>query len=199
LIGLLTINSFKQFIMRGIIVFKGKYGATAQYAQWLASELQLPAIQADQVSEDELRMFDVVIVAGSVYIGKWLMRDWVKQYLNVLRAKKVFFLIVCGTPASAKNEQIKIANDNTPADLSNQAETFFLPGRLVIRELSWLDRFMLKMGARMQKDPVIRERMLQDVDNIRKENLVEIIRKIKSSNSCDIPRAAPRQQVISRN
>ena len=185
--------------MKGIIVFKGKYGATLQYAQWLANELRLPAVTADEVSEDELSMFDVVIVAGSVYIGKWLMRAWVKKYLNVLQTKKIFFMIVCGTPDSARNEQINIAKNNIPSAIYHQCETFFLPGRMVVNKLTWLDRFMLKMGARLQKDPATRERMLQDVDNVRKENLVEVISKIKSSNSYDIPRAAPRLQVISRN
>ena len=28
--------------MKGIIIYKGKYGATAQYAQWLGEELNFP-------------------------------------------------------------------------------------------------------------------------------------------------------------
>ena len=28
--------------MKGLIIFKGKYGATRQYAGWIGDELQLP-------------------------------------------------------------------------------------------------------------------------------------------------------------
>jgi menaquinone-dependent protoporphyrinogen IX oxidase len=166
--------------MKGIIVFKGKYGATQQYASWLAEELQLPVVNAEEITPDKLRVFDFVILAGSVYIGKWMLRDWLRANLNILRRKKIFAMIVCGTPASNKSEQTNLAKNNIPVVLHDQVETFFLPGRLVIRKLSWFDRFMLKMGARIQKDPTVRERMLCDVDNVSRENLDDAIRTINS-------------------
>jgi menaquinone-dependent protoporphyrinogen IX oxidase len=166
--------------MKGIIIYKGKYGATEQYANWLSEELDLPLVAADDISAEKLRIFDFVVLAGSVYIGKWMMRDWLKASLSFLRRKKVFNLIVCGTPASNTGELIKLERNNIPVALYNEAETFFLPGRMIMHKLSWLDRMLLKMGARMQKDPVIRERMLQDVDNVSREHLGDAVKRIKS-------------------
>ena len=166
--------------MKGIIVFKGKYGATLQYGIWLSEELNLPLISADEISAEKLRVFDFVVLAGSVYIGKWMMRDWLKENLSLLRRKKIFNLIVCGTPASNTVELTKLERNNIPVALYNEAETFFLPGRMIMSKLSWLDKMLLKMVARMQKDSAVRERMLRDVDNVSRENLDEAIKRIKS-------------------
>jgi len=151
-----------------------------QYGIWLSEELNLPLIAADEISAEKLRVFDFVVLAGSVYIGKWMMRDWLKENLSLLRRKKVFNLIVCGTPASNTAELTKLERNNIPVALYNEAETFFLPGRMIMSKLSWLDKMFLKMGARMQKDPSVRERMLRDVDNVSRENLDDAIKRIKS-------------------
>src|SRR5947208_2624101 len=98
--------------MKGVIIYNGKYGTTQQYATWLGEQLQLPILKADDSNSHQLRLFDFVVVAGSVYIGKWLMRDWVKQNAEILKQKKLFFLIVCGTPASMGAKQAEIANTN---------------------------------------------------------------------------------------
>jgi hypothetical protein len=50
---------------------------------------------------------------------------------------------------------------------------------MIKRKLSWIDRFMLKMGARLAKDPADRKNMLTDYDDVRKENLREITAAIR--------------------
>ena len=166
--------------MKGLISYNGQYGATQQYATWLGDQLQLPIMKEDEINENELRLTDFVVVAGSVYIGKWRMRDWVKQNSEILQGKKIFFLIVCATPASMGIKQGEIAKINIPDSLYKESEIFFLPGRLVISKLSWRDKFLLKMGARLEKNPETKARMLRDVDNVSKENLTDAVRRIKA-------------------
>ena len=166
--------------MKGLIIYNGKYGATQQYSMWLGEQLQLPIMKEDEVNEDRLRSFDFVVAAGSVYIGKWMMRDWIKHNEVILKGKKLFSLIVCATPASMGIKQQEIAKINIPDSLYKESEIYFLPGRLVISKLSWKDRLLLKMGARLEKNPETKARMLQDVDNVKKENLIDVIRRIKA-------------------
>lgn len=166
--------------MRGIIIYKGKYGATHQYALWLGEELRLPVLSADELSADKLRLYDFVVLAGSVYVGKWMLRDWLKRNLSILQNKKAFYLIVCGTPASRKAEQEKIAKANIPTSTYIPSDIFFLPGRLIFDKLSWTDRFVLKMGARLARDPETKRAMLQDYDAVSRGNLNEIISAVKS-------------------
>ena len=60
--------------MKGVIVYKGKYGATRQYAEWLGAELKLAVQQAEDLTKEKLSLFDYIIMGSSVYVGKLLMK-----------------------------------------------------------------------------------------------------------------------------
>ena len=40
--------------MKAIVIYKGKYGSTAQYAEWIAEALYLPVLDIDQEPADRL-------------------------------------------------------------------------------------------------------------------------------------------------
>jgi menaquinone-dependent protoporphyrinogen IX oxidase len=71
--------------MKGLVIYKGKYGATKQYAMWIAQELQLPVASADRFPADELPKYDYFILGSSVYIGKLEIKDWLKKNFKVLQ------------------------------------------------------------------------------------------------------------------
>ena len=77
--------------MKSIIVYKGKYGATKQYAEWLGEELNLPVLSAELADEGQLALSDFYIIGSSVYIGKLQIRKWLKKNLSVLKNKKIIF------------------------------------------------------------------------------------------------------------
>ena len=64
--------------MKGIIVYKGRYGATEQYAKWLEEELKVPAFSAENIWE-EFAKYNFLIIGSSVYIGKLEIRKWLKK------------------------------------------------------------------------------------------------------------------------
>jgi hypothetical protein len=58
-----------------------------------------------------------------------------------------------------------------------------------IKNLSFWDRFMLKMGAKLTKDPIEKKRMLTDFNAVKKENiepLIESVRKFEEINEPEI-------------
>ena len=58
-----------------------------------------------------------------------------------------------------------------------------------MKNLSWWDRFLLKMGARLTKDPVEKKKMLTDFNEVKKENiepLIESVRKFEEINEPEI-------------
>lgn len=166
--------------MKGVIIYDSKYGATRQYAEWMDEELELPVLTPDRVTAQGLLMFDFVIIGSSVYMGKLLIGEWLKQNISILQNKVLFLFIVCATPSSEKEKQEHIIEENVPALLLNGSNVFFLPGRLIKKELSWRDRLLVKIGASFEKDPVKKKAMLEDIDAVRKENLVEMIKVIRS-------------------
>lgn len=160
---------------KGAIVYCSRYGATRQYAEWLAEELKWPLLRAEKTTYEDLLLYDTLIIGSSVYIGKLLIKGWLKANNPALGDKNVLFFIVCGTPASEREQQQTIARTNIPHDLIGPDNVFFLPGRVVISKLSWRNKFMLKMGARLQKDPAKAASMRKDVDNVRKEHIAPIL------------------------
>jgi len=166
-------------IMKGVIVYKSKYGATSQYSKWLADELGLPLVKAEEFHPKSLSDFDFVILAGSIYIGKWLFRDWVKQNAEVLKSKKLFFVMVCGTPLTDFKEQERLTSTNIPTSLVRNSDIIFLRGRVVIKRLSLMDKLALKFASSMVSDPIKKKEMQEGYDDVSRTNLVDVIRKVR--------------------
>ena len=165
--------------MKGIVIYKGRYGATKQYAIWIGQELQLPVASADRFPASELIRYDYFILGSSVYIGKLEISNWLKKYFSLLRNKKIFLFQVAGAPVEQKEKRDGFNKASIPQEILNKMQVYYLPGRMIMRNLSRWDRFMLKMGAKLVKDPVEKNEMLADFDHVKKENtipLIEIVR-----------------------
>ena len=165
--------------MKGLVIYKGKYGATKQYAMWIGQELQLPVASADRFPVDELPNYDYFILGSSVYIGKLEIRKWVKKNFDVLQNKKIFFFQVAASPADQKEKRESYNKASLPAAIMKKIQFYYLPGRMKMRNLSAWDRFMLKMGARLTKDPVEKKKMLTDFNHVKKENIEPLIESVR--------------------
>jgi menaquinone-dependent protoporphyrinogen IX oxidase len=161
--------------MNGIIIYQGKYGATEQYAQWLAGALHMPFLKADEVTPTILACYDLVILGSSVYVGKLTIGKWLKRNPDLLAGKKLFLFIVCGTSAEDKEEQQKLLDNNLEPGFRKTTGVFFLPGRCIVSKLSWIDRLVLKMGAMLQKDPRKKAVMSHGFDHMDQKSLQGLI------------------------
>ena len=164
--------------MKGIVIYQGKYGATRQYAEWVGEELDIPVVSAKD-EQEELYNYDYLIIGSSVYIGKLVIRQWLKKNLGNINNKKIFFFMVSGTPPDETEKLELYLSSGIPDSMRKKIEVFFLLGKLDIKNLSWMDRFLLRMGARRVKDPGVKKEMLTEYDHVKRENLVGLIDKVK--------------------
>jgi len=165
--------------MKGIIVYKGKYGATKQYADWLAQELQLPVISADNIRSTQLNEYDVILIGTSVYFGKLKITAWIKENQSILEGKALFLFLVSGTKPSEKEKLEAYVSSGIPDAIRRRCKIYYLPGRVILAKLSWKDRFLLNMGARLAKSSAGKKNKPVDFDNVKKENLSEMIGAVK--------------------
>lgn len=165
--------------MKGLVVYKGRYGATKQYAMWIGEKLQLPVASADRFPISELSKYDYFIIGSSVYIGKLEIKDWVRKNLGVLSDKKIFLFQVAATPLDQIEKREIYNKASIPAEILEKSESYYLPGRMKVKNLSFWDRFMLKMGARLAKDPVERQKMLTDFNDVKKEYIDPLIGSVQ--------------------
>ena len=166
--------------MKGLVIYKGKYGATKQYATWIGQELQLPVASADRFPIDELPNYVYFILGSSVYIGKLEIKDWLKKNFNVLQNKKIFFFQVAGSPVEQIEKRQSYNKASLPPSILKKTQFYYLPGRMIMRNLSGWDRFMLKMGAKLTKDPVEKKAMLTDFDHVKKEKVIPIMEGVRT-------------------
>ena len=166
--------------MKGLIIYKGKYGATAQYATWLSSALKVPALRPEQLTSNQLATADLIILGTSIYLGKFQIRDWLQKNISAIRGKKLFLFVVSATPLHEKDTLESYVTANVPAEIRSKIDVFFLPGKLSYASLSWLDKILLRMGAFFTKDAIQKKRMLTDYNNVRKDHLAALIQAAAS-------------------
>jgi menaquinone-dependent protoporphyrinogen IX oxidase len=177
--------------MKGIIVYKGKYGATQQYAQWLGQELNILVADADKVSANDVSDADFIVIGSSVYIGKLQISKWLRANLASLKHKKIFFFQVAATPPDQKEKLETYIRSGVPEEIRGQCDFYFYPGKMIFQQLSWKDRFMLKMGARLTKDPEEKKGMLTDFNQVKRENISGLVDAVKEFYAIPTEKAQP--------
>ena len=166
--------------MKAIIIYKGKYGATKQYATWLGQETGIPARDADIINGDQLDDYDTLLIGSSVYVGRLKIRKWLKRNFLHLINKKILFFQVAAAPPEEKDKRNGYNIASMPKEIFENCDFYFLPGRMIMKKLFWEDRILLRMGAKLAKDPRDKQAMLTDYDHVTKEQiapLVEAVRK----------------------
>ena len=165
--------------MKGQIIYQGKYGATRQYAAWLKDMLKIPVSTPKEIKTTEIKNADYLVIGSSVYVGKLLIRHWLKENIAELVNKKIFMFVVSATPAT---EKLKLESFlmSVPAELRYLIEIYYLPGKVIKKDLSFLDNIILHMGAWLTKDPVEKKKMLTDFDFIDINKLKELVNSIKT-------------------
>ncbi|MBD0255717.1 MAG: hypothetical protein ICV83_08355 [Cytophagales bacterium] len=161
--------------MKGLILYQGKYGATLQYAEWLAEALHLPVRTADQVTEQALAEAEYLLLGTSVYLGKFTLRDWLQKHATALSGKKLFLFVVSGLPAGDAARQAEYLADNVPAVIRPQLEVHYLPGRLRYGKLSWPDKLRCRIGALLTRDPQMQASLRTEYNGVKKEHLLPLL------------------------
>jgi len=167
--------------MKGIIIYKSKYGATAQYAQWLGSALHFSALQADEVKTIDLADFEIIVLGSAVYLGKLLLAKWIAQNFSALKNRKLFLFIVCGMRENERAAQEQVLKTNFRPDIRKRVQTFFIPGRCIIAHLSWTDRLLLRFAALANKDPQKEQELKHGFDRLNKSRLKPLIAAIRNA------------------
>jgi menaquinone-dependent protoporphyrinogen IX oxidase len=164
--------------MKGLIIYKGKYGATRQYAQWIGRALHLPVLASDEADKERLLQANYLVIGSSVYIGKLLIRHWLKKHLPLIVNKQLFFFIVSATPADERAKLEGYIRASVPEEIRNRSKFYFLTGRLEVDKLSWTDRLMAEIGFMIERRKG-KDVRLADYDGVKKDNITALTTDIQ--------------------
>ena len=109
-----------------------------------------------------------------------LLAGWINSHQKILAGKKLVLFVVCATTSTEEAQLNDLLRKNINKDLIKTSKVFYLRGRMIKSRLSFIDRIVLHMGAALQKNKVDKERMLTDFDDVRQENLTDIVTAMRS-------------------
>lgn len=112
--------------MKGIVLFKSKYGHTKQYAQWLAEELKWELRDVSSFKKKEIDEYNQVIFGTGVYMGKM---SQLKKVLGWFKNKPIIIFACAGNPGVEKDID-DIKTQNFTAEELSFHQFFYLPGGL---------------------------------------------------------------------
>lgn len=164
--------------MKGLIIYKGRYGATMEYSIWLGATLNFPVVKADFVKPEQLTQADYVLIGTSVYIGRLQIAGWLKNLAPLLEGEKLIYFVVGGSAPDHPEKITGYYEHDVPASLRKNAACFPLPGRLHFRQLSLKDKLLLRAGAWLaaRKGESI---PLADYNMVSRENLAPVIEAVR--------------------
>ncbi|MGB5435095.1 MAG: flavodoxin domain-containing protein [Maribacter sp.] len=170
-------------MMRGAIFYASKYGSTAQYAEWISQETNLPVFEIKEGNADPTK-YDFLILGSPIIYYKPLIHKWVKKHVGELRNTPIIFFSVSGAPAGEKLNGWMA--DSLPKEFMSRIYHVALRGRQIPAELTWYDRIMMKIGAMTNKDPQARKEELKGFDYMDKSRIQPILELVGKFHQSEV-------------
>ena len=139
--------------MKTLIVYAGKYGATAQAAELLKKALKNDAEVWDAGKGDiDPSGYENVVLGGSIYAGSLRkpMKQFVEKHKTVLEQKPLGLFIVCGSPSEAAKKYFEIGYG---AELTAKAiAKGVFGGMFQFEKMNFFERFIIKQMQKGKED-----------------------------------------------
>lgn len=166
--------------MKGLIVYATCYGSTKQYAEWIAEDTGYTCRCNKDVTDDELREADTIILGSWVLAHKLFLAKWIGEKKEILSGKRLYFYSVSGAKPGDR------VLDNVFADSADQvllegAGTYQFGGRRETKNMSGFHKFMMWIATTfIEKDPDKKEEMNKYVNNVDRSYIQALVKEIKS-------------------
>ncbi|WP_034449319.1 flavodoxin domain-containing protein [Butyrivibrio sp. AE2032] len=139
--------------MKGIILFKSKYGSTRKYAEWLSEATGFKAVETDKADLKEVDGCDTVIIGGGLYASGMNGLSFLKKNIGMLKGKKV--IAFCCGASPYEETYFKSVRDYNMKDAIADIPLFYCRGGCDLKNMSFKDRTLCKMLIKSlaKKDP----------------------------------------------
>lgn len=114
--------------MKTVVLYRSVLGTTKHYANWLGEALQADVMTFNQVDEESLIFYDVVIITSGTYAGKMPLVGFLKKHWEILQHKKVIVMAVGIAPAEEKAslDSYRLI----PLEIRSKVRYFKIPGNM---------------------------------------------------------------------
>lgn len=134
--------------MNKIVIYSSKRGTTANYAKWIAEELNCEYVPINDFDFGSLSSYDIVIFGGWLRGSGIVGFDKLKPYLENLQSRLLLFITGISEYNPENYRQICEINFAGNMDMSD-TELFFCPGRYEPAHVKGIDKFLMRIARRM--------------------------------------------------
>ncbi len=166
--------------MKGLIVYKSKYGSTRQYAQWISEELNFDIADIKGFDAGLLESYDVVIIGSHIIGGKIMIAEWIATHEQLLQGKPLYFFTVSGTPPQNKS-LFELYKESVSDSLQKRAQFFAFHGKMRYDELDRIDKVTMNMGVLMSRKSADRDAMRKGYDHVKKKAIFGLVNAVKKN------------------
>lgn len=167
--------------MKGVIIYKSKYGAAKQYADWIGEGLDFEVVSLNDMKGRNVNEYECFVVGGSVYMGRVKAAKWIKDNWEDIKSKKVYFFSVGDTKPDDEKGVGEIRKNNLPDEIRSKIMYKHFRGRSSYKGLSASDKLLINTVTMMIKDKSEKERLKSESDNMSKESALEYIEQIQKN------------------
>lgn len=148
-------------MLNAIVIYESKYGATRQYAQWIAEDLQCRFVERKALDINDVKTADVIIYGGAIYAGGVSGVSFLRKNFDVLETKRLV-VFTCGLSNPVDNQNTgpireRLAKTLTPP-VMEKVKIFHLRGAIDYRRLGVIHKALMAMVVRpvKKKNPASR-------------------------------------------
>jgi len=168
--------------MNTIIIYRSKYGATGQYAEWLSADLGIPAIPQPQATSQLVAGAECIILGSSIYIGKLYMRKWIRQNAAALAGKRLFLFLVTATKSDKTEKLQGYVQHNIPLIVRRNFRCYFFPGKIIYNQLSLVDKLKVKTGGLLAR--LSHKKLdISDFNSVSRAHISRLVEDISAQNA----------------
>ncbi len=164
--------------MKGIVIYKSKYGSTQQYAEWISETLGFDLAKVDEFDPDLLTEYSIVILGSYIHAGKIVMKEWLEKNTKLLNSKGLFLFTVSGT--SPQSEKLRSIYESTiPSELMANSQYFAFGGKMDYKMLDRMDKMIMNMGVLLERSKASKVSMRKGYDHVKKKPIFKLINAVE--------------------
>lgn len=139
--------------MRGIVLYKSKYGATKKYAEWISEEMQYDMMDVTKVKKKDVQDYDIIVLGGGIYAMGIAGLDFLRKNPEFVQQKKVF--VFCDGASPFDEEAFAVIRERNMKEVLRDVPLFYFRGGWDMAKMSFMDRNLCKMLQKAvdKKDP----------------------------------------------
>ena len=133
-----------------VVIYKGKYGSTKQYAEWIAEELHADLFEADKFLAKDFAKYDNIIYGGALQAGGIKGFELIKKNrMKIMDKKTVIFAV--GLNTDSKENRIQVREINFDKYVLAGMTLYYCKGAFDPARVKGMDRTIINLTLKMLK------------------------------------------------